>query len=509
MQFGIKFFSSRLLIGSQLKRTLAALGTGAALVGFAPAANADWLARFFQFDRTLTNIQQPIPSLTAEATDFDFDPGLDSLDFGGLFAAKPALALLPQDIGTTDLAVDTRGHAMDYDLGQVEENKASIPVTATIEVQPGSSLLGILQSQGIVGQERRDAASKIDAVFSLTKLRAGWKVNVGYDASVPEGELGRLVSVNFAPNQFESVTLTREGDEFVVEQVKDEVAEIEVRYAGTIEDGFWVDLQAAGFSERLIANFQNTLSGRVDLGRQVQKGANYEIVFEARVRESGEIVRTGNVLYASIEVGDLSKRGETDLTKEVYFFEPPNSRTGYFTPAGNGLRRGITFLRRPTSGRVTSHFNPRRRNPVSGRVRPHEGTDFGAPTGTPIVASADGVITRRSTWGGYGKIIVIDHGGGWTTRYAHMSRYASGLRVGSRVTQNQTIGFVGSTGNSTGPHLHFEIRRGGTAIDPIRARLPERLRLTGSDVRAFERHKGWIANLRRTAPLFGEDVYID
>ena len=422
---------------------------------------------------------------------------------------RPQLALLPADLGQENPAILSRLTAEVYDAIIEEPNSSSLPVISRLEIKPGGSFYAILQRFGINANERRAAAAVINEEFPLNRLQAGWQIQVSYDASIAAGEDGRLLGVAFNPTNFETVSMRRADDGFSASFEKDDIALVTIRYNGTIKVGLWKDLQAAGFSNRMIQKFHSALSKRVNVDKEIKPGARYEMVMEAQIRETGEIIASGNVIYASIEVGDLSQQDSKDLTKEAYYFEPPTARAGWFTPAGKSLTSGVTFLRRPAEGRISSHFNPRRKNPVTGKVSPHNGVDIAAPTGTPIVASAAGRIVQRRTYGSFGKFIEIDHGGGWRTRYAHMDSYKSGLSRGSSVRQGQVIGYIGSTGRSTGPHLHFEIRKNGAARDPIRASLPENITLTGADRTAFNRHKNHIAGLRSNALLFGDDVFVD
>lgn len=159
------------------------------------------------------------------------------------------------------------------------------------------------------------------------------------------------------------------------------------------------------------------------------------------------------------------------------WFDSPGHR-GYFDREARSLATG--FSKYPVAlPRITSNFNPNRYHPILGTYRAHQGTDFGAATGTPVQATADGVVTFAGSNGGYGNMVEIRHVNGYTTRYAHLSRFASGVRSGTRVSQKQVIGYVGATGLATAPHLHYELRRNGQAINAMTAKLPEAPALTG------------------------------
>ncbi|MDZ7737127.1 MAG: peptidoglycan DD-metalloendopeptidase family protein [Gammaproteobacteria bacterium] len=175
-------------------------------------------------------------------------------------------------------------------------------------------------------------------------------------------------------------------------------------------------------------------------------------------------VKDGPIIAA-----EFQNRGRT---LRAVRYTTPDGRTDYYADDGRSMRKA--FLRTPMDVyRISSHFDPNRRHPVMNTIRAHKGTDYAAPTGTPIKASGDGRIIHIGRKGGYGNAIILKHGGRYTTLYGHMSRFAEGLHNGSRVEQGQTIGYVGSTGLATGPHLHYEFRVNGVHKDPVKVELPK------------------------------------
>ena len=194
---------------------------------------------------------------------------------------------------------------------------------------------------------------------------------------------------------------------------------------------------------------------------------------------------------AAIETGDLEY---AELHGVKFFrFERSGGDAEYFDEQGKNVRGFL--LRTPVDGaRLTSGFG-RRRHPILGYARAHQGVDFGAGSGTPILAAGDGVVVKAGRWGGYGNWLQIRHSGGWDTGYAHISRYARGVRPGSRVRQGQVVAYVGSTGLATGPHLHYEVWQRGRRVNPVGAKVPQGTILAGAELARFKAEKARIEQL--------------
>lgn len=214
---------------------------------------------------------------------------------------------------------------------------------------------------------------------------------------------------------------------------------------------------------QLVGELAEIYEYKLDFTREIQPGDAYRLVYEREKRPDGS-ARSRRIL-----ISEVQNRG---LSYSAVWFDGGPLANGYFDRDGRALRSG--FSRYPIRyPRVTSNFSWRRYHPILGRYRAHLGTDYGANTGEPVRATADGIIVARGVNGGYGNLIEIRHANGYTTRYAHLSRFASDLRRGSGVKQGQTIGYVGSTGLATAPHLHYELRYQGKPIDARSAKLPD------------------------------------
>ena len=231
---------------------------------------------------------------------------------------------------------------------------------------------------------------------------------------------------------------------------------------GTINHTLFEAGDDAGLSPSMILELARIFGWDIDFALEIRQGDQFKLIWDEQWIQ-GQRAEDGPILAA-----EFVNRGQT---YQALRYIGKDGRADYYTPDGKHLRK--QFLRTPVDfTRISSHFNPRRLHPVLKRVRPHRGVDYAAPTGTPVYAAGDGTVIRRGWKGGYGRVIFIRHGTRYTTIYAHLSRYAPGLKVGSKVTQGQIIGRVGRSGMATGPHLHYEFRIDGVHRNPVKVRFP-------------------------------------
>ena len=240
--------------------------------------------------------------------------------------------------------------------------------------------------------------------------------------------------------------------------------EIRKRMAhGTINTSLFESAATAGLSDKVIMNIAGIFAWDVDFVLDIRQGDDYYVQFE-EIWQDGEYVADGEIIAA-----EFNNNGRT--IQAIRFIDD-NEHSEYFTPTGDSVRKA--FIRAPVDfTRISSNFNPNRKHPILNRIRAHRGVDYAAPRGTPIKASGDGKVIFRGTKSGYGKTVILQHGGNITTLYAHMSSYMLKARVGTRVKQGQTIGFVGSTGLATANHLHYEYRLNGVHRNPRTVDLPD------------------------------------
>jgi murein DD-endopeptidase MepM/ murein hydrolase activator NlpD len=275
--------------------------------------------------------------------------------------------------------------------------------------------------------------------------------------------------VSFRARDEERVAIRRVADAWIPERHPVAWRTEVVRFEGPIENSLYEALDAAipdamldaGERVRLAWDLADVYAWSVDFNRDIQEGDRFAVLIERRISAEGE-VRSGRVLAADLLL--------TGRHLDAFRFEGEPGSAGYFDGAGKSLRRA--FLRAPVEfRRISSAFSRSRYHPVLGIFRKHEGTDYAAASGTPVLASGDGTVLRAGPAGGYGNLIELRHRNGITTRYGHLRGFARGIHAGARVRQGEVIGFVGATGLASGPHLHYEFRVGGVARDSRRVLL--------------------------------------
>ncbi len=267
--------------------------------------------------------------------------------------------------------------------------------------------------------------------------------------------------------------------------------------SGVMQGSLYESAERVGADLTLVAQLVKLCAHRLDLARDIRPGDRFTLVFDRKVAESGATVETGGLRYA-----EVAARGRT---LRFYAFDHAG-RTEFFDQRGVAIK-GL-LLRTPVDGaHITSSFGMRE-HPLLGYTRMHQGIDFGAETGTPVLAAGDGVVAERRVWGGYGNWLLIRHAGGWETGYGHLSAYAQDLRPGMRVTQGQVVGYVGATGLATGPHLHYEVWRGGMRVNPVGAAAREGAALHGADLARFQFQRARIDGMRKAAGPDGTTVAV-
>lgn len=315
-----------------------------------------------------------------------------------------------------------------------------------------------------------------------------------------DGNIKRLLGFNLASSAQKSITVSRTVDgNYKARELSTSFKRRTLRIAGTIgADGLMASVTAQGAPERTAETLADAFAYDVDFEREIGPGCSFELMFDRIFDQRGAVVREGEPTFVTITL--LSGRSIS-----LYrYLAPGASSEEWFDTSGRSARKFL--MKTPINGaHLTSGFGMRF-HPVLGYTKMHTGVDFGAKVGTPVLAAGDGVVTRASIMGGYGNVVDIDHGNGWSTRYAHLSRFGSGLRVGDRVRQNSQIAFSGNTGRSTGPHLHFEVRKNGEAIDPLSARVPSSRVLDGDALSKFKAQISKIEQDRRQA-VTGANIY--
>lgn len=278
-----------------------------------------------------------------------------------------------------------------------------------------------------------------------------------------EHDEGQIISLYSKLDLTSGLAITQGEEGFTAELVEHPV-EVRKRHAyGVIQTSLFESAAQSGLSDRTIMNVAGIFAWDVDFILDIRSGDNYYVQYE-EIWQDGEYVTDGEIIAA-----EFNNNGRQ--IRAVRFKDGENN-TDYFTPVGNSVRKA--FIRAPVDfTRISSNFNPNRRHPILNTIRAHRGVDYAAPRGTPIKAAGDGKVIFRGTKSGYGKVVILQHGGNITTLYAHMSNFAAKAGLGTRVRQGQTIGFVGMTGLATANHLHYEYRLNGVHRNPRTVSLPD------------------------------------
>lgn len=298
----------------------------------------------------------------------------------------------------------------------------------------------------------------------------------GETISFATNDADELVAINLQRSRLESLRIERGDDGFVGEKVVQE-PEVRVTYAeAEIESSLFGAGQSAGLTDKLTMELAGIFGWDIDFVLDIRRGDRFSVVYEELYLD-GEKIDNGRILAASFN------NQNRDLKAVLYTDE--DGVSAYYTPDGRSMRKA--FLRTPVDfARISSHFDLARRHPVLHRIRAHKGTDYAAGPGTPIRAAGDGKILLAGRKGGYGNAVVLQHGNNITTLYAHMRGFARGIRTGGRVTQGQVIGYVGSSGLATGPHLHYEFRVNGAPRNPVTVPLPDAAPIANQELARFQ-----------------------
>lgn len=328
--------------------------------------------------------------------------------------------------------------------------------TLTLTIRRGDTLDQLFRKHKLDIGHLTTIARIDEARKQFRKIKPGDVFEITHDD-------GQLVSMYSALNLTSALQVDRQESGFKAAIVERPI-EVRKRLAhGVIDTSLFESAAAAGLSDKLIMNIAGIFAWDVDFVLDIRNGDSYYVQWE-EIWQEGEFVTDGEIIAA-----EFNNNGRT--SRAIRFVDD-SGRTDYFTPDGHSVRKA--FIRAPVDfTRVSSNFNPKRRHPILNTIRAHRGVDYAAPRGTPIKAAGDGKVIHRGVKNGYGNAVILQHGGNITTLYAHMSRYASKARLGTRVRQGQTIGYVGATGLATANHLHYEYRINGVHRNPRTVALPQ------------------------------------
>jgi murein DD-endopeptidase MepM/ murein hydrolase activator NlpD len=327
----------------------------------------------------------------------------------------------------------------------------------TVTVREGDSLARIFTQQNIPASQLHQLITGGGIAKKLTRIYPGQVLRLRTTAE--DG----LLELQYEIDALNQIHVVRKDEKFDTQLVTRAPERRKVQATGEINSSLFLAAQKARLPERIAMELAGIFGWDIDFALDIRKGDRFTVIYEDLYLD-GERIGTGDILAAEFI--------NRDKTHQAVRYTDARGHTDYYSPKGRSMRK--TFLRTPVAfSRISSRFSLGRKHPILNTIRSHKGVDYAAPRGTPVKATGTGKIVLRGKKGGYGKTVVVQHGSRYKTLYAHLSRYARGLRTGSRVQQGQVIGYIGSTGLATGPHLHYEFRVNGVHRNPLTVKLPD------------------------------------
>lgn len=395
---------------------------------------------------TVADEPSPAPDDESEAPEPVSQPVVRTVDIQPVVAVEEPETAEPPSTAVPTTDAEESQHEADHGL-----------VQRSVTVRPGDSLYVLFKKNGLSANNLAQVIASPDYGKQLKRLHPGQTIELYIGA---DDELRRLV---YHRSDTESIRYERKEQGFEGVVVETPLEPRVATASGSIEDSLYLAGRDAGVSDRVIMGLAEIYGWDIDFVLDIRSGDKFTIIYEELYKD-GEKVQDGAILAA-----EFINQGRPIRALR---YTDDSGQTSYYTPEGKSMRKA--FLRSPLNfTRISSPFNLRRKHPVLHTLRAHKGVDYAAPRGTPVKASGNGTVSFVGRKGGYGKAVILRHGSMYTTVYAHLSRYAKGVRTGRRVTQGQVIGYVGSTGLATGPHLHYEFRVRGVHKNPLKVKLPE------------------------------------
>ena len=341
------------------------------------------------------------------------------------------------------------------------------------KISSGETFDKILNSYTIPSKEILKIKKNLDSDYNLSNLKTNFDIKFTIDQSNNK----KIISFLFPISRTKKIQLTRNLDKDIFEKktIVTNLNKKKIFKEGKITQSLYQTAVELNIQPNIIIEFARIYGFQVDFQRDIRKNDNFQIMYEVFENDNGKIFETGNIIFSDLKLSGINN--------SLYYFDKKGSE-GHYDENGKSVEKAL--MKTPINGaRLSSAFGMRK-HPIDGYNKMHRGTDFAAPKGTPIMASGNGVITRARWCGGGGNCIKIKHNSTYETVYAHMKNFARGIREGVRVKQGQIIGYVGSTGKSTGPHLHYEVIKNGKKINSQKLKLPSGKTLKDNERKTFE-----------------------
>ncbi len=348
------------------------------------------------------------------------------------------------------------------------------PRQDTIKIKSGDTIAGALQNAGVSGAEAYRAVKVMSKHYDPRSVRPGQVISLQFE---PAENTLELVGLTMKITPIKEIVITRDENKRFSSSLNEKEITLQTKAAKvSIETSLYGSAARAGVPASIVAQMIKIYSYGVDFQRDIRRGDKVEILYEIYETADGDFARYGNILYANLKV---NKR-----EIPVYRYSDKDGNVDYYRENGANLKR--VLMQTPIDGARMSSGYGMRRHPVLGYNKMHKGVDFAAPRGTPIYAAGNGTIEKAGRQGGYGNYIRIRHSNGLKTAYAHMRKFAKGMKAGKSVKQGDIIGYVGTTGRSTGPHLHFEVLKNGKQVNPKSISSSSGEKLAGRKLKDFK-----------------------
>lgn len=391
---------------------------------------------------------------------------------------------ISQPIVLSALTEQQNNRLAQYIHGDIELNSPVKLLTTLHEVKGGQTLMSILIKAGVKRATADKSIQALQKIFDPRDLKKGTKIQTYFKLFESNKKIFDGFEWNMSASQ---IILVRpdENQKFLAYRVERSLEDKNVRSNGIISSSLYVDAIKSGLGPEVIVETIRLFSWDVDFQRDIHPGDSFDILVSRRYLPDGTFVEWGSIKFAALVL-----KGQT---KRLYRFKNNKDEIEYFDETGFSARKSL--MKTPIDGARLSSRYGKRKHPILRYTKMHRGIDFAAPTGTPIYAAGDGKIVYVGRNGAYGKYIRIRHNTRYSTAYAHLSRFRRGIRRGKQVRQGQIIGYVGSTGRSTGPHLHYEVLVMGKQINPLALKLPPGRKLKGSELKSFKKTRDKIDQL--------------
>ena len=363
-------------------------------------------------------------------------------------------------------------------------NTDFIPNKKIIKVVAGDSLQKILLKEKISKEEVNKIYQKIKGIIDLTKIRQGQTITIVFRTKQNKPSISRIT---FQVDELSTAYIyyRNKTDDYEVRLNQKNLERVNFLAKGIIVNSLFASAQKIDIDAEVIVEFARIFGFEIDFQRDIRKNDEFQIFYERFEDDEGENFKNGNILFAYL------KNSGREI--KLYRYKDSKNNIGYFTPDGKSIEKAL--MKTPINGaRLSSGFGFRK-HPILGYNKLHQGTDFAARRGTPVMASGSGTVERASWFGAYGKYVRIRHNSTYKTAYAHLSKFGRNIKAGKKVRQGQIIGYVGSTGRSTGPHLHYEVLVNNKRINSQRLKLPSGKKLSKNEMENFNLEKKRIDQL--------------